>query len=55
VDFKKGKSKAIRVNSLNELVKARAFITGCLADQGVISNKNFGGAQVPLRVWVDAE
>ena len=55
VDFKKGKSKAIRVNSINELVKARAFITGCLADQGVVSNKTFGGAQVPLRVWVDAE
>lgn len=55
VDFKKGKSKAIRVSSVNELVKARAFITGCLAGQGMVSNKTFGGAQVPMRVWVDAE
>ncbi len=55
VDFKKGKSKPIVINSVHELVKARAFITGCLADQGVVSNKGFGVAQVPLRVWVDAQ
>ncbi len=54
VDFKKGKSKPILINPIHELVKARAFISGCLADYGVISNKSFGG--VPARgVWVDAE
>ncbi|MDA8243230.1 MAG: hypothetical protein M0025_03815 [Elusimicrobia bacterium] len=54
VDFKKGKSKPILINPAHELVKARAFISGCLSDYGVVSDKSFGG--VPARgVWIDAE
>ena len=55
VDFKKGKSKAILINPLHELVKARAFISGCLASETPVGTKGFGSAQVPGRVWVDAE
>ena len=54
VNFKKGKDVPVLINPLGELTKARAFITGCLADQGIVQNKGFGQAG-PLRVWVDAE
>lgn len=54
VNFRKGKSKPIRINSFHELVKARAFISGCLSGYGVISEKSLGGVQ-PRGVWVDAE
>ena len=55
VNFKKGKYTPLLINSINELVKARAFITGCLAEEGVVQNKGFGGAMVPQRgIWVDA-
>ena len=56
MNFEEGKDVPVYINSLNELVKARAFISGCLVDEGVIQNKAFGGAQMPARgVWVDAE
>jgi len=56
VNFKKNKEVPVYINSVNELVKARAFISGCLAGEGVAQNKVFGGAQGPARgVWVDAE
>jgi len=55
VDFKKGKSKPILINSVHELVKARAFISGCLASETPVGAKAFGGARLPERVWVDAE
>ncbi|OGR52716.1 MAG: hypothetical protein A2049_13155 [Elusimicrobia bacterium GWA2_62_23] len=55
VNFKKGKHTPILINSVNELVKARAFISGCLAEETVVSNKGFGAAEFPARgVWVDA-
>ncbi|MCM2267569.1 MAG: hypothetical protein NDI60_07315 [Elusimicrobiales bacterium] len=55
VNFKKGKYTPILLNPLDELVKARAFISGCLAEEGVVSNKAFGAAQLPSRgVWVEA-
>jgi len=54
MNFKKGKDVPVYINSVNELVKARAFISGCLAEEGMIQNKAFGGA--PARgIWVDAE
>lgn len=52
VDFRKGKSVPVFINALDELVKARAFISGCLADQS--GTKAFGGP-TPGHVWVDAE
>ncbi len=56
VNFKKGKDVAIYINSMNELVKARAFISGCLASEDMVANKAFGGTQLPARgVWVDAQ
>ena len=56
VNFKKGKSTPLLINPVHELLKARAFITGCLSEEGVVQNKSFGGAQMPARgVWVDAE
>ena len=56
VNFKKGKSTPLLINPLHELLKARAFITGCLAAEGVVQNKAFGGDQAPARgIWVDAE
>ncbi len=56
MNFKKGKDVPVYINSVNELVKARAFISGCLAAEGAVQNKSFGGAQAPARgVWVDAE
>lgn len=54
VNFKKGKQVPLLVRFGGELTKARAFITGCLADQGVVSNKAFGAGQAPMRVWVDS-
>ncbi len=55
VNFKKGKDVPIYINSVNELVKARAFISGCLANPETVS-KAFGAAQPPARgVWVDAK
>jgi hypothetical protein len=56
VNFKKGKDTPIYINSLNELVKARAFISGCLAEESAVQNKGNGLAQVPARgFWVDAQ
>ena len=56
VNFKKGKDVPVYINSVNELVKARAFISGCLAAESAVQNKSFGAAQMPARgVWVDAE
>jgi len=55
VNFKKGKSTPLLINPLGELTKARAFISGCLADQGIVQNKGFGHGPAPMRVWVDAE
>ena len=56
VNFKKGKSTPLLINPFHELLKARAFISGCLAEEGVAQNKAFGGAQAPARgFWVDAE
>ncbi len=54
VDFKKGKSKPIVINPVHELVKARAFISGCLASETPVGTKAFG-SPVPQRIWVDAE
>ena len=54
VNFKKGKDVAFYINSFDELVKARAFISGCLANSGG-ATKGFGAAGQPARgVWVDA-
>lgn len=54
VDFKKGKDVPVYINTVNELVKARAFISGCLAEETPVGTKAFGS--VPARgVWVDAE
>jgi hypothetical protein len=54
VNFKKDKDVAIYIGGFDELVKARAFISGCLADAGGPS-KSFGAAELPGRgVWVDA-
>ena len=55
VDFKKGKSKPILINPMHELVKARAFISGCLASETPVGTKGFGAAGIPARIWVDAE
>ncbi|MBI4350565.1 MAG: hypothetical protein HY550_03930 [Elusimicrobia bacterium] len=56
VNFKKGRSTPLLINPLGELRKARAFISGCLAEEGIVQNKGFGGIQVPERgIWVDAE
>ncbi len=56
VSFKKNKDVPIYINSINELVKARAFISGCLAEESAAMNKSFGGSLPPARgVWVDAE
>ncbi len=55
VDFKKGKSKPIYINTVNELVKARAFISGCLASETPVGTKGFGGDLPARGVWVDAE
>lgn len=54
VDFKKGKSRAFYINTFNELVKARAFISGCLASETPVGTKSAG--VIPARgVWVDPE
>jgi hypothetical protein len=53
VNFKKGKDVPIYINTVNELTKARAFISGCLADPAAAQTKGFGAA-VPQRVWVEA-
>lgn len=54
VNLKKGKDTAIYINTVNELVTARAFISGCLANAGG-ANKGLGAAGTPARgVWVDA-
>ncbi|HNT98762.1 MAG TPA: hypothetical protein PKK31_10905, partial [Elusimicrobiales bacterium] len=54
VDFKKGKSRAFYINTFNELVKARAFISGCLASETPVGTKSAGG--IPARgVWVDPD
>ena len=55
VDFKKGKSKPILINPIHELVKARAFISGCLALETAVGTKGFGGDLPARGVWVDAE
>lgn len=58
VNFRKGKSTPVLINPLHELVKARAFISGCLADpadEAVAGSKSFGAPAVPQRLWVDAE
>lgn len=55
VNFKKGRDVAVYINGVNELLKARAFISGCLANAGG-ANKGFGAAEQPGRgVWVDAQ
>ncbi len=54
VSFKRGKEVPLYINSLNELVKARAFISGCLAAEGAARNKSSYGTQAP-GVWVDAQ
>ena len=46
VDFRKGKNSFIGISSIAELLKARAFISGCVAGRDNIS-KSFGGYQVP--------
>lgn len=54
VNFKKGRDTAIYINTVNELVTARAFISGCLAAAGN-ANKGLGAAGTPARgVWVEA-
>lgn len=55
VDFKKGKSKPILINPIHELVKARAFISGCLASEAPVGAKSFGTGLPARGVWVDAE
>lgn len=56
VDLKKGKSTPLFIDSINELLTARVFITGCLAGEQTVTNKSSGGAPFPARgVWVEAE
>lgn len=55
VDFKKGKSKPILINPIHELVKARAFISGCLASETPVGTKGLGGDLPAGGVWVDPD